>query len=961
MKEGSGGQLAMYCMIGIAVLAVIIVIAAVVLALGTRKRYREGRAVKHLKVGNGILGSLGVLLLAAVVALGVATNMFANQLNNVFYVGAVGSEEVDTTEDDWKDLARQIGQEGMTLMRNNNEALPLSSGAKVNLLGYYAYNPYFSGGGSGRVSATEDSADVLSSLEDAGIEINPALQSAGVYEVLPPEPVQIGFHVSPLTVNEVTIDKFTGDASFESMKEYSDTAVIVLGRTGSEGADLTSYEQIDDANYLQLNDNEKALMQRASETFDKIIVVINSANALEMGFLDEYSVDACVWAGLPGPYGFDALGKILTGEINPSGKLPDTWVTDNDSAPANENYGTQVASNAEASHYVDYVEGIYVGYKWYETAYAEGAVVTNTTTGETFDYGSDYDSIVSFPFGSGLSYTTFAQTITGFNASTLDPKGTVSVDVEVTNTGDVAGKEVVQLYMTAPYTDYDRENGVEKAAVQLIGYGKTAELAPGTSETVTVEVPVEDLAAYDTSHDNGDGTQGAYMLDAGEYVFSVRANAHESLDEVTAELAESHFYSGDDQRASDGQSASNQFDEASRGVYLSRADGFANYTEAMESVSDEVNSTANEDDKDAYDASYDENIPSMTKGVDYAADGDLTLDDVRGLDYDDPQWDELIKQLTVDELKSLVEDSTYASPSLLSIGKDFRTVDSDGPMGISSMWTTSMNGIAYPCIPLLAATFNVDIATEFGEQMADQTQYYGTSGWYAPAMNNHRSAFSGRNFEYYSEDAVLAGTTASAQVKAAREGGLIVYIKHFALNDMESVRHENLHTYSNEQAIREIYLKPFEDCVKKGGATAVMASMNFIGDTYAGANESLLTEVLRNEWGFNGKVLTDMDQGGMAEGANAAMRAGLDGWLTRWGISVRAESDADIYYLQRSAHNTLYAMANGNLMPVNIANWQAYSVALGVELVLLMVLCVAALVLRNRKPKAVAKEVPAAK
>ena len=950
MKEGSGGQLAMYCLIGIVVLAAIILIGAVTTVVGTRKRYREGRMVKHLKASNGILGTLGAVFIAATVAVAVCSNVFVNQLNNVFYVGAVGADKVATTEDDWRGLAKEIGKEGMTLMRNENGALPLTD-TKVNLLGYYAYNPYFSGGGSGRVSGGADTVDILSSLESAGIEVNPALMDAGIYEVKEPEPVQIGFHVSPLTVDEVSVDKFTGDASFESMKEYSDTAIMVLGRTGSEGADLTSYEPIDDANYLQLNDNEKAILKKASETFDKVIVVINSANALEMGFLDDYNVDACVWAGLPGPYGFDALGKILTGEINPSGKLPDTWVTDNDSAPASENYGVQVASNSETSHYVDYVEGIYVGYKWYETAYAEKATVTNTTTGETFDYGKDYNAIVSFPFGHGLSYTTFSQKITSISSGELDPKGTVSVDVEITNTGDRAGKEVAQLYMTAPYTDYDRTNGVEKAAVQLIGYDKTDELAPGESQTLTIDVSVEDLASYDVGHANADGTTGAYMLDNGEYVFSVRADAHWSLDEKTASLAERFFYEGDNQRSSDDQAASNQFDEASRGEYLSRADGFANYEDAMNSVVDTVESTANEDDPDAYDPSLDEGIDKMTKGVDYAVKGDLTLDDVKGLDYDDPKWDELIKQLTVDELKSLVEDSTYASPSLLSIGKDFRTVDSDGPMGISSMWTTSMNGIAYPCIPLLAATFNTDIATEFGTQMADQTQYYGTSGWYAPAMNNHRWAFSGRNFEYYSEDSVLAGSTASAQVKAAREGGLIVYIKHFALNDMESVRHENLHTYSNEQAIREIYLKPFEDCVKKGGATAVMASMNFIGDTYAGANESLLTEVLRNEWGFRGKVLTDMDQGGMAAGSNKAMRAGLDGWLTRWGISVRGETDADIHYLQRSAHNTLYTMANGNLMPVNIANWQLYFTLIGVELALLAVLCITAIVLRTRRPK----------
>lgn len=958
IADDGGFGYTVYGMFRTAAVAVGVVAALVIILFAFRARkwhrlHTEGKQVRLKKTGNILLSLIAVIVAVVLVAVSTLTSQFQNALD-LLMTDNLQSEAVPTSEKDWKDLAGRIADEGMTLMRNNDGTLPLQSGTKVNLLGYYAYTPHYSGSGSGSVSAA-DSIDIVTSLQDAGIEVNPAVMDEDVYDIVSAQDAGVGFNWSDLSIKEVPIGNYVGQASFENLQQYSDTAIVVIGRAGGEQNDLTNYT---DGDYLKLSQNEQDLLQQASQTFDTLIVVLNTANAVEAGFLDEYGVDACVWAGLPGPYGFAALGRILTGEVNPSGKLPDTWVYDNDSNPVNENFGDQQASNSPNSHYVDYVENVYVGYRWYETAYAEQAVITNTDTGDTFDYGKDYDSIVAFPFGYGLSYTTFSQRIVGGTSddATVAPDGSVEIQVEVTNTGNAVGRDVVQLYVTTPYTEYDIEHGVEKPAVVLAGFAKTDDLQPGASQTLTVSAAMEDIASYDASHDNEDGTMGSYMLDAGQYVFSVRSDAHTLYDQVQVSLAEDHFFSGDEKRDSDGQQAYNQFDDAQRGLYLSRADGFANYQQAMESVVDTVESTAFEDDTDAYDSSYDENIPDLVKGKDYAADGDLTLDDMRGLDYDDEQWTALISQLTVDELVSLVGHSTYASPALPSIGKDRRTMDSDGPLGLSSMFNTSVNGVAYTCVPLLAATFNVDLAREWGSQMADQAKHNGVSGLYAPAMNIHRSAYSGRNYEYYSEDPTLSGVIAAHQVSGARENGLAVYIKHFALNDQESQRSGNLHTYSNEQAIREIYLKPFEMAVKDGGATGVMTSMNFIGDVYAGADEGLLTEVLRNEWGFRGKVVTDMDDGNVKACADAAMRAGLDAWLSISTVNIKSDSDADIYYLQRAAHNSLYTLANGTLFGLDIMGWRTFVTCIKVELAIIIVLCIAAIVLRTLKPKPVVIE-----
>ena len=925
------------------------VIAAALLVLLIRK-FMSKAAAKKAKVYYVVKAVIAVVCIVVLVVGNWAVSAYSANIDAVFT--KTEGTEADTDEEDWLQLVTDIADEGMTLLQNNGDVLPLAEGTKVNLLGYYSYNPIYSGSGSGSVSAS-DAISIQASLEDAGFEINPAVLDAGIYTVEETSDNSIGFSTTSFTVDEASIDSYTGDASFESMAEYSEVAIITLGRSGGEGADLTSYEGDD---YLDLQENEADLLEAACETFDTVILLLNTDNAMNMEFLNDYDIDAILWVGIPGPYGFESLGRILNGTVNPSGKLSDTWVYDNDSAPANENFGEQEASNAEGRYYVDYVEGIYVGYKWYETAYAEGAVITNTTTGETFDYANDYDSIVTWPFGYGLSYTEFSQEITSVSTDTLDPTGEFTVEVTVTNTGDVAGKSTVQLYVTVPYTDYDIANGVEKAEVALVTYDKTETLEPGESEVITLTVTAEDIASYDSSYDNGDGTSGAYMLDEGEYIFSIRSDAHTAIEETTLTLDETYFYSGENQRASDDQAAYNQFEDAARGIYLSRNNAFGNYEEAMNSVVDEIENLDWVENDNYYDtAEYDDIITKeYVEGVDYASGGDLTIEDVEGLDYDDPLWDELIAQLTIDELVSLATDNMYATPGVDSIDMGNMT-NIDGPLGLSSMMNSELSSISYPSLPLLAATFNTDLAYQFGLYVADAAHTKGVTGWYAPAMNIHRSAYAGRNFEYYSEDSVLSGMMAAAEVSGAVEGGLVVYIKHFALNEQETNR-DSVHTYSNEQAIREIYLKSFEYAVKDGGANGVMTSMNYIGDVYAGANEALITEVLRNEWGFKGVTLTDMDQGGENRSSDAALRAGQDGWLPMAG-TYSTDSDADIYYLQRAAKHTLYAYANAVRVTSTVLNWELYLYILYAELIIIALISVAGIVVDvlNAKKKAAVK------
>ena len=907
----------------VAIVLAVAAVALIVLAVRRFLKARKGEVEEGNKVLVPVFAVGAIAAIAAAIAVYYLTfNVYSGPIDALFVSGG-GGAAVDSTSEDWLNLAYDIGNEGMVLLKNDESALPLAEGTKVNLLGYCGWNPVYSGAGSGQVSAV--GADSFQSvLTDAGFEVNTAPLDEGVYSIVE-ETDESGFNMTDtFTIPEAKVSDFKGEAAFDKMAAYSDTAIVVIGRSGSEERDLTSFEGDSGKHYLELSDAEDELVKKAADTFAHVILVYNGGNALELGFVDEYGIDAAIWVGIPGPHGLVAFGNIVSGKTNPSGKLPDTYAYDVYSAAVMENFGEQKASNAD-EYYVDYVENVYVGYKWYETAYAEGAKITSSKSGDTYDY-SDFESVVQYPFGYGLSYTTFEQSIKSVSSDKIDPMGEITVTVEVKNTGDVAGKTAVQIYLSSPYTDYDKSNGVEKAAVQLLTFAKSKLLEPGESETIDLTFKCEELAAYDMSHANADGTTGAYMLDEGDYVLSLRSDSHNEIDSKTISQSSQFFYEGDNKRPSDEVAASNQMDFAARGTYLSRQDGFANYKEAMDSVVDTVDSSVFSSNYANYDASVtDEGLPELVEGKDYSnPNRTLVFADLEGASYDDERWAELISYLRPQDLRDFL-DCMYNTKEVGLIKKP-NTKSSDGPLGINSMFTTGDENVSFPCVPLMAATFNTEIAHLIGVYFADQAHAAAVTTWYGPAMDIHRSPFSGRNFEYYSEDGVLSAKIASAEVKGAREGGLVATIKHFALNDQESQRSGMLHTYSNEQAAREIYFRPFEDCIKYGDATAIMNSMNYIGDKWVGVCDTIQQNIVRGEWGFVGSILTDMAQGDYCTSAGDwALRSGTDIWLAVDGskLQVSTESNADIYYMQRAVKNVLYAEANAASVEAAVHPWRA--------------------------------------
>lgn len=925
-----------------------------------KKKSRKGFRASMIAV-------MAVLLAVLILGNYLTLIVYPVSVNNVFTVtGSAEADETTSTRADWIALAEEIESEGITLLRNENGTLPLNTDSgtlKVNLLGERAYNPVYGGTGSS-AGDTSGAVTLVQALNENGFEVNPALENSKIYnEKKDDDGSGMGFMGSKLELKDVSIEKYTGNVSFESMKEYSDIAIVVFGRSGGEGSDLTSFEQTEGKHYLELSTNEEALIRKATETFDTVIVLYNGANALELGFLETYNVDAALWIGDPGINGFPAVAKVLNGQINPSGRLVDTFAYDATSAPSYLNYGSKQFSNSpelvvegwlgqetKYFNYVDYVEGIYVGYRWYETAAVEGFL--------------DYDKTVQYPFGYGMSYTTFEQKIVGgtSNGATIHANGEMKLEVEVTNTGSVAGKEVVQAYYTPPYTEYDKANGVEKAAVNLVAYGKTGLLRPGESETVTLTWNVEDMASYDESYDNGDGTFGSYMLDEGTYNISIRSDSHTVITSVDVSLSDQYFYTGENKRSTDSQAAVNQLQDSERGTYLSRKDGFANFDESMNSVTAVASETIleglNNDgvyDADKYDSvitkHYVEGVDYRSEGTYVAKEGDLTLDDLSGAAYDDERWEKLISQMSLTDLKTLIGNGGWSTAEIASIGK-VATVDLDGPTGLNSMFSSDGKGVQYPATIVLAATWNAELPLTFGDYVADEAHSMGVSGWYAPAMNIHRSPFSGRNFEYYSEDPFVSGVVGAQVAYGCRNNGLYTYIKHYALNDQETDRDNRLTTWSNEQASREIYLRPFELTVKNGKASALMSSMNYVGATWAGNVAGLLTEILRDEWGFQGMAITDACTGDFMTNlanVNMGIRVGQDLWLGMGGVDVTLESDADIYYAQRAVKNILYTQCNASLIPSEILPWRTWLAVLDVVMVAGIAVCAVALVKDIRK------------
>lgn len=871
-----------YTIVGTLVLAIVIIIAA---------QFVVKKGKRHLvSWGAGLSWVLIVTILANVICFGPMYNNLAPIINGG---GSVSPESAAASEA----VIEKVGDEGIVLAENNG-VLPLSNTSKINVFGWAATNPIYGGTGSGS-SSNEGNINVLASLKNAGFEVNQEI--IDMYQEYSPTR-KLGGNVTSVrftdwSLPEPPVDHYT-DELMDNAKAFSDTAVIVLARSGGEGQDLptdmskvidgtvdnvrqtlangnenynyfaASYDnnsdQYDDfapgESYLQLSQTERDMIDLVASNFDKIVVVINANNAMELGFVNDYdSIGAVLLAPGTGRTAMNGLGKILKGTVNPSGRTVETYVYDQKSTPSYNNYGNFTYDNVDdllaqyteydpafegVLSFVNYVEGIYVGYRWYETAYAE-SLAGNMTF--------DYDSVVQYPFGHGLSYTTFTQQIQNFS----DQGDSVSFDVEVTNTGSVAGKDVVEVYFTPPYNN----GGIEKAAVNLVNFGKTDVLEPGTSQTVSFTIPKEDMASYDSSAIKT--ANGGYVLEAGEYILSVRANAHTELDSVTFTVASDVDYSVNG-RESDNDVAVNRFQDYSTGnvTFLSRADGFANYATATAAPTD----FAMPDDVRAY---IDAHSTAHYNPADHDVAGDvmpatganngLKLADMMGKSYDDPDWERLLDQLTPEEMSQLVQIGGFSTVALKSVDKK-ATMDSDGTGGLND-WYAGVFGTPYPTEVLVAQTWNKDLAYEVGGAIGQEYADCHIYGWYGPAMNTHRTAFNGRNFEYYSEDGVLAGYIASAEVNAAGEKGVYAYIKHFVVNDQEINRCTTQQIHVTEQTMREIYMKPFELCVKNydfdSNPLAVMTSFTLIGPKWTGANSDLLNGVLRGEWGFQGMVLTD--------------------------------------------------------------------------------------------------------
>lgn len=650
----------------------------------------------------------------------------------------------------------------------------------------------------------------------------------------------------------------------------------------------------------------------AEKDFSRVVVVLNSPNPMELGRMNDDAVGAVLWVGTPGATGCNAIAKVLTGEVNPSGKTVDTFAYDLTSAPSYYNAGDFSYSNTEAgnaaifagtgdaavgnlpNYYVNYTEGIYVGYRYYETAAADGFI--------------DYDSTVQYPFGYGLSYTTFDQKLD----DVTDDGTTITATVTVTNTGSVAGKQVAEIYAAAPYT----KGGIEKSSVALAGFGKTKLLEPGESQTLEISFDCEDLASYDYTGVKAEG--GAYVLEAGDYGIQLQTDSHNVVAKKTIHVDEDVIYDDahDGKRASDLVEAKNRFDAAGSDAdltYVSRADWAGTMptertpvsTEASDKILDDFNNKESLDN-------------SETEDVTFGAKNGLKLSDMKGLDYDDPQWDKLLDQVTLDEMKILVGNAGWMTTGVKSVEKP-ALVECDGPNGVNNI-IGQVNGTQLVGQSNLGYTWNTELAARVGELFAQEAKALNIAGLYAPAANTHRTAFGGRNYEYVSEDGLLTGKIVAAEAKAIQGQGVYCYLKHFAVNDQETHRADSggLVTWLNEQSLREIYLRPFEICVKEAGNTGMMSSYNRIGATPVAESKELLTDVLRGEWGFKGAVITDCTMAAGTSDVNRSVRAGNDinlNYLQDTAMTAdTTDTAAGHQALRRATKNVLYMVANSDAL-----------------------------------------------
>lgn len=913
--------------------------------------------------------------------------------SNEYYTASKGIVDKKTSLSAGNALTEKICEEGFTLLKNDG-ALPIKTSAqnKVTLSVFGKNSVNIAYGSSGSVGASGDGATTLKeALEQAGYAVNEMLW--GFYSNDSLSGGGRGDN-SSMSSNNVDWGVPTGETPVsaypQSVKDsfaQSNAALVVVTRTSGENHDLPTTMKDKKGNpvkgaasasdhYLELDQNEQDMLQLACENFDKVILIINSSTTLELGFLDsradgdvtvndyDYAskVNAALWIGMPGAKGIKALGKILSGEVNPSGRTIDTYARDFMKIPAVANFSndgkanTGVYSNLSNAYYIDYEEGIYIGYRYYETRCL--------TDGEKW-----YADNVVYPFGYGLSYSEFSWEIVDkskVNGAALKQDSSFTIEVDVTNnSAEYAGKDVVELYATPPYT----EGKTEKSAKVLLAFAKTPLIEKGKTERMTLTFDAYDMASWNSQ-------KGGYELGKGEYVITLGKNAHDAVDTFTLKADKDIEYSKDPGTE---YPLKNRFDDADDQLdaVLSRANwqSLKNRTDSEKVASADFSAklSSRETSNPLTETSREiiENQKNRPAPTSKSQNG-IQLYELRGLSVGDERWDEIVGRVTVKDMWSLISMGAFNTKEITYVGKP-KTMDTDGPAGFVNFMsgTGEIYDTTFYCSEcVVGATWNVDLAYEMGVAIGDEglmgdrrdsdsAKWRTYSGLYAPGVNLHRTPFGGRNPEYYSEDPVLSGELAAKVIEGAQSKGVYMFMKHFAVNEQETHR-GGVCTWVSEQALRELYLKPFEIAIKKGKATAVMSSFTRLGAVWTGGSYELLTEVLRNEWGFKGMVITDFASGQSHMNIRQMLYAGGDLWLDTInpGDSYRANNPVDVYCIQEATKHILYTVANSNAMngigegviyEMQMSYWRMGLIALDIVVGLALVAWLVVLLLNKQK------------
>lgn len=1013
----------------------------------------SGRVFKRIWV------TVVVVLVVLAVALTIAGNSFASVLDSYLGGGhlvvnkASGTSSWNATynakttnsmreaKEKSDAISQQVTDEGIVMLKNDG-VLPLAEHSAVAPFGAGYMDPAYSGSGA---AATTDK-DMTTAEQGLKHYFKVDEDTIKAMKGAKPSSPGAAQGTNALNSDKNSVQAIMDKGKSAHIEEYdagiydsladklkNTTGIVYVKRSGSEGIDKRTQAYDDGTpHYLALTAAEKKTIKFAKDHCAAVVVVLNSANPMELTPImsGEFQANAIVWTGTTGSRGFESLGRILSGKVTPSGRLTDTYPADFTKDPTFANFGDNRYINSKVTDqsvlgdlmpgtsrgtmdrpFVEYEEGIYVGYRYYETASVEDP---------DFVYGSLDDAgalvtpgAVAYPFGYGLSYTSFDRKLKSVQVS----GGKVKISVDVTNTGKVPGKDTVQVYYTAPYTDYDRANHVEKSATELGDFSKTKELKPGESQELKLEFEEDDMASYDYHHKNSNGSTGAYVLEAGEYAIQLKNNSHDLLDQRQLQVASTKFFEGNNPRQSDKDAQSslnakgeptgkpdkgktfkapsnafqtlNTYMDGQNVTQLSRSDWKGTFPTAPAGHKEEAPQVALDEFKwfDNYDPETDKVLGNdkssevyQSKEPTSKAKHDLALIDLRGEDYNSDKWDKLLDQIDWQgdkkNIREVLYKAAYQTASIPSIDKP-ATVDKDGAMGWSVKGASSWAGAN-----VIASTWNVDLLKEMGEALGEEGLQSGLNAWYAPGVNTHRSPFSGRIYEYYSEDGLLSGKLAAASISGAGNKGIFSYLKHFALNEQETFRDMYLATWANEQAVREIYLKPFEIAVKdarstenyisddKGtmkkkvirSATGIMSSQNSIGGVIGFAHRGMLTDVLRGEWNFHGAVITDLYPTKQPQLRDMTLRAGNDLFMNQMdGPAKDYDSPTARVAMRKALHNIGYATVNSNAMNgitpksrlgYSMSPWKKLLYGIDVAVVLIAALIIFWIVRRGRDEKA---------